>query len=158
MQIDNHHKGLTSILVWILNGRPVPKDIPLPLRIQRLSAAGLQAKRHHQSTGVYSQVFSADARSRVSATKRSSFNDSKLISTFASAPVSAAWASAMAVVKSDFIFGFVIGPRFSAIRATSATRSATPSGTLVACLSAALIAPSPSADSFAALYAFITRL
>jgi len=37
--------------------------------------------------------------------KRSSFIESRLTSTFASAPSSAAFASAIAVVRSDFIFG-----------------------------------------------------
>ena len=57
----------------------------------------------------------------------------------------AARASAVAVVRSDFIFGFVIGRSRSTIPTTSLARSATLSGTLVACFSAASMMPSASA-------------
>src|SRR5208282_482200 len=89
-------------------------------------------------------TFRVSALFRVSATKPSSFNDSRLISTFASAPSRAAFARAIAVVRSDFMFGLVIGFRLVAICATSTTFPATPKGTLVACLSAAAIAAAPS--------------
>ena len=53
---------------------------------------------------------------RTSAANAVSFNDSRLISTFAKAPSIAALANANAVVRSDFIFGLVMGLSFSAIR------------------------------------------
>src|SRR5579864_1891064 len=95
--------------------------------------------------------FRAVARPRTWLVNSASFNDSRLISTFASAPSMAALASALAVVKSDFILGLVMGNRASAIRATSRDRSATPSGTLVACFSAGSTMPSAAADSRAFL-------
>src|SRR5450432_1882885 len=96
---------------------------------------------------------------RTSATNATSFNDSKLISTFAKAPSTAARANAPAVVKSDFMFGFETSRKDTAIRPTSADRSATDKGTAVACFSAASISVSPlSGFSRAALYAFITKL
>src|SRR6266576_6892920 len=83
----------------------------------------------------------------ISATYPASFNDSRLISTLANAPSMAAFASAEAVVKSDFILGFVAGSSFAVRSATSRARSATLRGTLVACFKAAAMMPSPSADS-----------
>src|ERR1700690_789185 len=99
---------------------------------------------------------SASILPRTCATNPSSFSDSRLISTLASAPSIAARASAAAVTRSDFILGLVIGPRASAIRRTSLARSATLSGTVVACFSAASTMPSADADCFAFLYAAIT--
>ena len=77
-------------------------------------------------------------------------SESRLIATLASAPSSPALASAIAVVRSELMFGFVIGLNCSAIRFTRTTRSATPSGTLVAPRKAAAISLPPSGDSFAA--------
>src|SRR5882757_9839456 len=102
--------------------------------------------------------FSAVARCRVDETKESSLSDSRLILTFASAPSMAAHAKALAVVKSDFMFGFVIGPRPSATRSTSRDFSATLRGTAVACFRAESIKPSAAAESRAFLYAAITEL
>src|SRR5581483_11024541 len=65
---------------------------------------------------------------------------------------------ARAVVKSDFILGFVIGFSDWAISATSLAFSATLSGTLAAWCSAASIIPSPFAESLPCLYAFMTVL
>src|SRR3989442_4952533 len=96
-------------------------------------------------------AFSAPALRRISETNPWSFNDSRLMSTFANAPSIAARARADAVVRSDFMFGFVIGFSLSAISATSFARSATLKGTLVACLRAVSIRPSPSAELLAAL-------
>src|SRR3989454_7292021 len=79
-------------------------------------------------------AFSAPALRRISETNPWSFNDSRLMSTFANAPSIAARARADAVVRSDFMFGFVIGFSLSAISATSFARSATLKGALVACL------------------------
>src|ERR1700686_5329384 len=98
----------------------------------------------------------AIARLRVSFTNAASFgesfcSESRLISTFARAPSRAAFANAIAVIRSDFIFGFVMGWRVVAIFATSTTFSATPKGTLVACLRASLMAVLPSLDSLADL-------
>src|SRR5437016_10772874 len=56
-------------------------------------------------------AFSAPALRRISETNPWSFNDSRLMSTFANAPSIAARARADAVVRSDFMFGFVIGFR-----------------------------------------------
>src|SRR5437016_8576730 len=70
-------------------------------------------------------AFSAPALRRISETNPWSFNDSRLMSTFANAPSIAARARADAVVRSDFMFGFVIGFSLSAISATSRARSAT---------------------------------
>src|ERR1700733_13435240 len=69
---------------------------------------------------------------RTSAANAASLSDSRLISTFAKAPSIAARANATAVVRSDFIFGLVMGLSRSAIPATSLARSATFNGTLVA--------------------------
>ena len=55
----------------------------------------------------------------------------------AKAPSIAALASATEVVRSDFMLGFVIDRKPSAMGATSLARSATPRGTLVACFNAA---------------------
>src|SRR5438309_5405012 len=60
---------------------------------------------------------------RLSVTNPVSLTDSRLISTLASAPSIAARARARAVVRSDFIFGLVIGFKPSAITATSLARS-----------------------------------
>src|SRR4029077_6445474 len=87
----------------------------------------------------------------VSATNPASFNDSRLMSTFARAPSTAAFASAEEVVRSDFILGLVMGPSFAARSATSLAHSATLRGTLVACLRAASMTASPSVDSRAFL-------
>src|SRR5207245_1461873 len=95
---------------------------------------------------------------RTSATNASSLSDSRLISTFAIAPSIAARASAIDVVKSDFMLGFVMGPSFFAISATSLAFSATLSGTAVAWRNAAVMTASPFVEVFACLYAFITAL
>src|SRR5437016_1135316 len=71
------------------------------------------------------QTFNDIVLRRISETNRWSFNDSRLMSTFANAPSIAARARADAVVRSDFMFGFVIGFSLSAISATSRARSAT---------------------------------
>src|SRR3979411_2127067 len=76
---------------------------------------------------------------RTLVTKASSFNDARLISTLASAPVIAARARASAVVRSDFMLGLVMGSRVCVIWTISFAFSATPSGTAVACFSAAAI-------------------
>src|SRR5229473_553745 len=102
------------------------------------------------------QVFRAAARWRTCDVKSASFNDSRLISTLASAPSIAARARAVAVTRSDFMLGFVIGRSSSVIRSTSLARSAALRGTLVACLSAASIMPSAAEDSRDFLYAAIT--
>src|ERR1700757_2188628 len=95
---------------------------------------------------IYYRAFSASALCRISETNPWSLTDSRLISTFANAPSIVARARADAVVKSDFMFGFVIGFSLSAISATSFARSATLKGTLVACFRAVSIRPSPSAE------------
>src|SRR2546428_2760079 len=97
------------------------------------------------------QTFNDIVLRRISETNRWSFNDSRLMSTFANAPSIAARAKADAVVRSDFMFGFVIGFSLSAISATSFARSATLKGTLVACLRAVSIRPSPSAELLSVL-------
>src|SRR5579862_4537155 len=95
---------------------------------------------------------------RILAAKSASFSDDKLISTFASAPVTAPLASACAVVRSDFIFGLVIPSRLAAIPATSRAISATLSGTPVACFSAPSVSASLSLPAnLDCLWAFITE-
>src|SRR3954462_11355783 len=84
-------------------------------------------------------------------TKVGSSRDSRLISTLASAPVMAALARAEPTVRSEAILGLVMGLRDSISAATCFDFSATASGILVAFLSAALMAPEPSPDSFVAL-------
>src|SRR5713101_5933377 len=100
------------------------------------------AYENHRSD--HTQPFSAAARFRVSSTKASSFSESRLISTLASAPSRAAFARVIAVVRSDFMFGLVMGFSVVAILASLTAFPATPRGTLVACLRAELIAASPS--------------
>src|ERR1700747_232909 len=87
----------------------------------------------------------------MSRTKVLSLIEARLMLTFASAPSTAALASADAVVRSDFMFGFVIGPRASAIFPTSRARSATPKGTLVAPFKAPSMIASPFDASLACL-------
>src|ERR1700722_7367165 len=65
------------------------------------------------------QVVRAATFLRISEANAPSFIDSRLISTLASAPCIAARARAVAVVRSDFIFGFVIGFNRSTISVTS---------------------------------------
>src|SRR3954468_6777755 len=93
-----------------------------------------------------------------SETKAGSSSDSRLISTLANAPVMAALARAAPTVRSDAILGLVMGFKDSMIAATCFDFSATPSGMLVAFLRAELMAPEPSLESLAALYAFTTSL
>src|SRR5271165_4901388 len=107
--------------------------------------AGLMTREVHDH---HVQLVSAAAFFLVSAAKAMSLSDSRLISTLASAPSIAARVSALAVVRSDFIFGFVIGFSRSTIPATSLARSATLRGTLVACFRAASMMPSAPAESF----------
>src|SRR2546423_10520648 len=82
------------------------------------------------TTGRECYAFKAAALSLVCRTKAASFSDSRLISTLAKAPVRAAVASAIAVVRSDFMLGLVVGFSFSVMSAISAARSATPKGML----------------------------
>src|SRR5208282_2981354 len=58
-------------------------------------------------------------RRRTSAAKAGSLREARLISTLARAPVTAAPARAVAVVKSDFMLGLVMGSRDFAICAIS---------------------------------------
>src|SRR5258708_792003 len=124
--------------------------------VNKQSADGYDSDDNDQHEYRFSEhgyTFRVSALLRVSATKPSSFGESffsesfsresRLISTFASAPSSAAFARAIAVVRSDFMFGLVMGLSLAAISATSTTFSATPKGTPVACLSAELIDASP---------------
>src|SRR5215472_2908870 len=67
-----------------------------------------QAKPKGTLRSLYCAIFSAF--SFISRTNFSSLIDARLISTLANAPSSAARASARAVVRSDFMFGFVTGP------------------------------------------------
>src|ERR1019366_6283565 len=71
---------------------------------------------------------------RTSATKASSLISPRLISTFASAPSTAARAKLIPTARSDAILGLVIGRSDSSICRTSLARSATSSGTSVAFL------------------------
>jgi len=66
-----------------------------------------------ESSRIANYCLSAVTFLRISSANAESFMDSRLMSTLASAPSIAAAARALAVVRSDFMFGFVSGPSFA---------------------------------------------
>src|SRR5437016_9886580 len=119
------------------------------------ASAGRNEGSRHVTRGVHDPVHDQLVRTaalfRVSAANAVSFSDSRLISTLASAPVTAARARAKAAIRSDFMLGLVIGFSRSTIAATSLAHSATPKGTLVACFKAASMMPSAADECLASL-------
>src|SRR5262249_45752584 len=128
------------------------------MRLARVWAAYAAASRCAGSSGLGFYPWSLTILERMSAANPASFSEPRLISTFAKAPLIAAWASAEATVRSEAIFGFVIGPREDTISATSHAFCAVSNGTVVAPLRAESIRASPSDEALACLYAAMTRL
>jgi len=97
-----------SSSVPIVSGSSRASGLSLPI-------ASPVVTEHQESKQSRSYPHSASILRRTSATNAASLIDARLMSTFASAPAIAACASAFAVVKSDFMFGFVIPSRLVAI-------------------------------------------
>src|SRR5579863_829988 len=100
--------------------RRLPGDLPVVSGSGRASGLSRQitspvVTEHQELTQSRTYPLSASVLRRTPATNAASLIDARLISTFASAPAIPACASAFAVVRSDFIFGFVIPSRLVAI-------------------------------------------